>query len=177
MQRKSCKVRYSAHVTLSDGTHEVELVVRRSIVGGIDGPFVSARLPGLANVEAWLSDRGFSASAWRTVKGVAGMQIEADLAATRKDAGTVDSRPRVCVHCGTTFRAGEHDVEDCALLATEMPAWLEAHHAELNRFARGRYALRNEAKERGHDDVAQVHHDFGDRFLLSALAITAEWES
>jgi hypothetical protein len=59
----------------------------------------------------------------------------------------------------------------------EMPAWVEARHAELNRAARESYALRNAAEHYGDEARAMDLHETGDVYFGWSLAITAEWES
>lgn len=53
-----------------------------------------------------------------------------------------------------------------------MPAWLDEHHASLNRAARACYALRNAT-----DNPARAldYEDMGDVYYARAIAIVEEW--
>lgn len=53
----------------------------------------------------------------------------------------------------------------------EMPAWIDARNAHLNRAARECYALRNAADT----DRAGFYEEMGDVFLYRAIALTEEW--
>jgi hypothetical protein len=57
-----------------------------------------------------------------------------------------------------------------------MPADVQQRHHDLNLSARACYGMRNTEEAAGHLERAQDYREFGDIYLLRALALTAEWE-
>jgi hypothetical protein len=75
-------VTYSAHIGVNDVGTGIEMIVRRAVRAGIDGPFGHYDLVDvdLVDVDALLRRDGFRlAGGWNFVKAYDGLQLEAEL--------------------------------------------------------------------------------------------------
>jgi hypothetical protein len=73
---------YSAHVGVNEDGDAIDLVVRKRVPAGIDGPHGGAdKVESLTEVERWLVAHSYQrVSNWRFVKAYDGLRLEADLA-------------------------------------------------------------------------------------------------
>jgi hypothetical protein len=78
--RKIGEARYSAHIGVSNDGEVIDMVIRRAIKAGIDGPFGGLEtVDDLDTAERYLRQLGYTIGPWKFVKAYDGLRLEAVL--------------------------------------------------------------------------------------------------